>query len=377
MRTHVEEGCQLLADIDFGAPIADIVYQIHERYRRQRLSARTEGRGDPARGAHPRDRRYRRSDVLAAPVSPGRRHGSRDRRDQSRRRHASTTCTSSLPARDSCVSTASRCRNNGRPDAQRLRDSRVDALVRCASAVSPRSVLLRPKRLACIRLRTDAGSPDMSRSRRRAQCAASNKGITVERRRRKASGPLDALATQRSRIAGLPLRTVQQTVRVKPASTAHSTQLRSTSLARHECSPRARAGCELASEDSCVRSVHMHSSNVSACCVCRCWSACCLFVRVGVRAPRPRRPISAPTISGTPATWLYVGIAYYFRPTRRIRRARRCASRSRTSRRGRPSALDAAASSARRPRSATGNIRHQRQRRQCRRVALPAFSIRA
>ena len=32
MRTHVEEGCQLLADIDFGAPIADIVYQTHERY---------------------------------------------------------------------------------------------------------------------------------------------------------------------------------------------------------------------------------------------------------------------------------------------------------------------------------------------------------
>ncbi|MDY6945211.1 MAG: PAS domain S-box protein [Pseudomonadota bacterium] len=32
MRTHVEEGCQLLADIDFGAPIADIVYQSHERF---------------------------------------------------------------------------------------------------------------------------------------------------------------------------------------------------------------------------------------------------------------------------------------------------------------------------------------------------------
>ena len=32
MRTHVEEGCQLLAEIDFGAPIADIVYQSHERF---------------------------------------------------------------------------------------------------------------------------------------------------------------------------------------------------------------------------------------------------------------------------------------------------------------------------------------------------------
>jgi PAS domain S-box-containing protein len=32
MRTHVEEGCQLLAEIDFGAPIADIIYQSHERY---------------------------------------------------------------------------------------------------------------------------------------------------------------------------------------------------------------------------------------------------------------------------------------------------------------------------------------------------------
>ena len=32
MRTHVEEGCQMLADIDFGAPIADIIYQSHERF---------------------------------------------------------------------------------------------------------------------------------------------------------------------------------------------------------------------------------------------------------------------------------------------------------------------------------------------------------
>ncbi len=32
MRTHVEEGCQLLADIDLGAPVADIIYQHHERY---------------------------------------------------------------------------------------------------------------------------------------------------------------------------------------------------------------------------------------------------------------------------------------------------------------------------------------------------------
>src|SRR5512138_3718412 len=32
MRTHVEEGCQLLAEIDFGAPVADMVYQHHERY---------------------------------------------------------------------------------------------------------------------------------------------------------------------------------------------------------------------------------------------------------------------------------------------------------------------------------------------------------
>lgn len=32
MRTHVEEGCQLLADIDFGAPVAEIVYEHHERF---------------------------------------------------------------------------------------------------------------------------------------------------------------------------------------------------------------------------------------------------------------------------------------------------------------------------------------------------------
>jgi len=32
MRTHVEEGCQLLAEINFGSPVADIVYQSHERH---------------------------------------------------------------------------------------------------------------------------------------------------------------------------------------------------------------------------------------------------------------------------------------------------------------------------------------------------------
>ena len=32
MRTHVEEGCQLLAEVDFGAPVAEIVYQSHERF---------------------------------------------------------------------------------------------------------------------------------------------------------------------------------------------------------------------------------------------------------------------------------------------------------------------------------------------------------
>lgn len=31
MRTHAEEGCKLLADIDFGAPVADIVLEHHER----------------------------------------------------------------------------------------------------------------------------------------------------------------------------------------------------------------------------------------------------------------------------------------------------------------------------------------------------------
>ena len=31
MRTHAEEGCKLLADIDFGAPIAEIVFEHHER----------------------------------------------------------------------------------------------------------------------------------------------------------------------------------------------------------------------------------------------------------------------------------------------------------------------------------------------------------
>lgn len=31
VRTHAEEGCKLLADIDFGAPVADIVFEHHER----------------------------------------------------------------------------------------------------------------------------------------------------------------------------------------------------------------------------------------------------------------------------------------------------------------------------------------------------------
>jgi putative nucleotidyltransferase with HDIG domain len=32
MRTHAEEGCKLLAEIDFGAPVAEIVYEHHERF---------------------------------------------------------------------------------------------------------------------------------------------------------------------------------------------------------------------------------------------------------------------------------------------------------------------------------------------------------
>jgi len=31
MRTHAEEGCKLLADIDFGSPVADIIFEHHER----------------------------------------------------------------------------------------------------------------------------------------------------------------------------------------------------------------------------------------------------------------------------------------------------------------------------------------------------------
>jgi putative nucleotidyltransferase with HDIG domain len=32
MRVHAEEGCKLLADVDFGAPVAEIVYEHHERF---------------------------------------------------------------------------------------------------------------------------------------------------------------------------------------------------------------------------------------------------------------------------------------------------------------------------------------------------------
>ncbi len=32
MRAHVEEGCKLLANIDFGAPVAEIIFESHERY---------------------------------------------------------------------------------------------------------------------------------------------------------------------------------------------------------------------------------------------------------------------------------------------------------------------------------------------------------
>ena len=86
MRTHVEEGCQLLAEIDFGAPIADIIYQSHERYDGSGYPRGLKGEEILRRSAHPRDRRYGRSDVLAASVSSRGRHGSGDRRDQSRRR---------------------------------------------------------------------------------------------------------------------------------------------------------------------------------------------------------------------------------------------------------------------------------------------------
>ncbi|HEU4486252.1 MAG TPA: HD domain-containing phosphohydrolase [Povalibacter sp.] len=32
MRTHVEEGCKLLANIDFGAPVVEIIFEHHERF---------------------------------------------------------------------------------------------------------------------------------------------------------------------------------------------------------------------------------------------------------------------------------------------------------------------------------------------------------
>ena len=118
MRTHVDEGCQLLAEIDFGAPIADIVYQSHERYDGSGYPRGLKGEEILRRSAHPRDRRHGRSDVLAASVSARGRHGSGHRRRSIAAPADSTTCTSSRPARGWCVSTASRCRN------ERMRDAR-------------------------------------------------------------------------------------------------------------------------------------------------------------------------------------------------------------------------------------------------------------
>ena len=109
MRTHVDEGCQLLADIDFGAPVAEIIYEHHERFDGSGYPRGLKGEEILRRSAHPGDRRYGRSHVLAASVSCRARHGSGDRRDQSRRRHDSTTCTWSRPARAWSGSTDSRC----------------------------------------------------------------------------------------------------------------------------------------------------------------------------------------------------------------------------------------------------------------------------
>ena len=86
MRTHVDEGCQLLAEIDFGAPIADIIYQSHERYDGSGYPRGLKGEEILRGSAHPRDRGYGRSPVLAASVSARGRHGSGHRHDQSRRR---------------------------------------------------------------------------------------------------------------------------------------------------------------------------------------------------------------------------------------------------------------------------------------------------
>ena len=88
IKAHSAAAYEILAPIDFGGPVAEIVLQHHERLDGSGYPAGPARRRDPAGRAHPRRRRRRRGDGHAPslPAGPAARGG--DGRDRGRRRQS-------------------------------------------------------------------------------------------------------------------------------------------------------------------------------------------------------------------------------------------------------------------------------------------------
>ena len=88
IKSHSTAAYEILAPIDFGGPVAEIVLQHHERLDGSGYPRRPARRRDPARRTHSRRRRRRRGDGHAStlPARSSARAGSR--RDRERRRQS-------------------------------------------------------------------------------------------------------------------------------------------------------------------------------------------------------------------------------------------------------------------------------------------------
>ena len=88
IKSHSAAAYEILAPIDFGGPVAEIVLQHHERLDGSGYPRRPERRPDPARRAPARRRRRHRGDGHASPLPAGLAARAGSRRDRERRRQS-------------------------------------------------------------------------------------------------------------------------------------------------------------------------------------------------------------------------------------------------------------------------------------------------
>ena len=99
VKTHAQSGYDILKDIRFPWPVAQVALQHHERLDGSGYPQGLERRRYHSRGAHPRGRRRRRVDGFAPPLPTGTRHRRRARRNRRRTRQALRPgCRGRLPA---------------------------------------------------------------------------------------------------------------------------------------------------------------------------------------------------------------------------------------------------------------------------------------